>query len=198
MGHHYSNPTNHFWWCLHRSGFTDTQIPPQEDFSLPDVFSLGLTNLVDRPTAEQTELSNGEQLASVPGFLAKIARYRPRTVCFVGLSIAKVVETSLKVERSGKTWGLRPYKMVHPSSSTFAETLFFATPSTSGLVTHFQRPEKARIFGELKQLVENLKTGSVSTEGMRVIQPQHLAQTPELDLESHTLLRFSPPIKDEE
>jgi len=96
------------------------------------------------------------------------------------LSIAKVVDTSLKVALSPgtKSWGLRPYKMVHPSDSTFAETLFFAAPSTSGLVTQFQRPDKARIFGELRQLVEDMKAGTLSTTGMMVIQPHQIAKTP--------------------
>ncbi|KAJ7741534.1 uracil-DNA glycosylase-like protein [Mycena maculata] len=201
MGHHFGNPSNHFWWCLHHSGFTDTQLPPQEDSNLPDRFSLGLTNLVDRPTSEQTELSKKEQLASVPFFLAKIARYRPRIVCFVGLSIAKVVESSLNVTLSDstKSWGLRPYKMVHPSSSTFADTLFFAAPSTSGLVTHFQRPQKARIFGELRQMVEDLKAGRMTTVGMTVIRPEQIAQSPDpFPASSHTLLNLTQPTKVEE
>ncbi|KAJ7125479.1 DNA glycosylase [Mycena crocata] len=180
IGHHFGSPHNHFWWCLHRSGFTSAQLPPQEDFNLPDRFSLGLTNLVDRPTSEQMELSAKEQLEGVPFFLAKIARYRPRIVCFVGLGIAKVVEASLKVTLNSntKSWGLRPYKMVHPGSSTFPETLFFAAPSTSGLVTQFQRPDKARIFGEVREIVDNMKAGNgISTTEMTVIQPHQIADT---------------------
>ncbi|KAJ6496986.1 uracil-DNA glycosylase-like protein [Mycena vitilis] len=184
IGHHFGNPSNHFWWCLHNSGFTPSQLPPQEDFLLPDRFSLGLTNLVDRPTTEQVELSSSEQLASVPQFLAKIARYRPRVVCFVGLSIARVVDASLNVtmDSGAKSWGLRPYKMVHRSPSAFAETLFFASPSTSGLVTQFKRPDKARIFGELRQIVENMKAGdaSISAAVTVVIQPDQIAFSPEL------------------
>ncbi|KAJ7109501.1 uracil-DNA glycosylase-like protein [Mycena epipterygia] len=189
IGHHFGNPSNHFWWCLHHSGFTETQISPQEDFNLPDRFSLGLTNLVDRPTTEQTELSRKEQLAGVPFFLAKIARYRPRIVCFVGLAIARVVETRLNVTLASdaKSWGLRPYKMIHPSSSTFTETLFFAAPSTSGLVTHFQRPEKARIFGELRQIVENLKLGNLNTARMTVIRQEQIAQPSELGSSSRVV-----------
>ncbi|KAJ7449934.1 uracil-DNA glycosylase-like protein [Mycena latifolia] len=192
IGHHFGNPSNHFWWCLHHSGFTDTQLPPTEDFNLPDRFSLGLTNLVDRPTTEQTELSGKEQLAGVPFFLAKMARYRPRIVCFVGLGIAKVVESSLNVASSSatKSWGLRPYKMVHPNPSAFTETLFFAAPSTSGLVTQFQRPEKARIFSELRKIVENLKGGNLSTTQMTVIQSQHIAQIPEPSATWGMLLSF--------
>ncbi|KAJ7509998.1 hypothetical protein B0H11DRAFT_1957130 [Mycena galericulata] len=207
MGHHFGNPSNHFWWCerfdlhrglltkvldrcLHRSGFTDTQLPPQEDFNLPDRFSLGLVSCSHR--AFQMELSSGEQLASVPSFLAKIARFRPRIVCFVGLSIAKVVDSSLNVTLSSgtKSWGLRPYKMVHSSSSTIAETLFFAAPSTSGLVTQFQRPEKARIFGELRQIVEKLKAGMTLIRSVETSDP--------FAASSHTLTGDAQPVKIEE
>ncbi|KAJ7271902.1 uracil-DNA glycosylase-like protein [Mycena haematopus] len=178
IGHHFGNPSNHFWWCLHQSGFTDTKLPPQEDHTLPDLFSIGLTDLVDRPTTEQMELSASEQLAGVPVFLAKIARFRPAIVCFVGLGIAKVVDTSLKVTLSSdaKSWGLRPYKMVHQNPSKFSETLFFAAVSTSGLVTQFQRPKKAEIFGKVRQLVQDLKAGTICTKDMTVIQPHQIAQ----------------------
>ncbi|KAJ6623526.1 hypothetical protein B0H10DRAFT_799546 [Mycena sp. CBHHK59/15] len=72
--------------------------------------------------------------------------------------------------------------MVHPAFSTFPETLFFAAPSTSGLVTQFQRPEKARIFAEMRTVVENLKVGSLSTSGMTAISPPpQLAQDPFLE-----------------
>ncbi|CCL98052.1 uncharacterized protein FIBRA_00046 [Fibroporia radiculosa] len=96
-GHHYANPTNHFWRCLHRSG-TDNDtgpgltpaeqaLPPSEDHTLPERFNLGMTNIVDRPSAEANELSPAEMRAGVPVLLSKITRFRPRIVCFVGRSI---------------------------------------------------------------------------------------------------------------
>ncbi|KAJ7063406.1 uracil-DNA glycosylase-like protein [Mycena amicta] len=198
-GHHYGSPSNHFWWCLHNAGFTDTQLSPEEDWTLPDRFSLGLTNLVDRPTAEHTELSAAEQLESVPVLLAKTASYRPCLVVFVGIGIARAVETKLGVTHNGsQSWGIRSYKMVHATPSAFAETIFFAAPSTSGLVTHFQRPEKARIMGEARRLVDDLKAGRVSTVHMSVIQPHQIAQAPHLDLDSPSLLKLSPTVKEEE
>ncbi|KAF7363546.1 UDG domain-containing protein [Mycena sanguinolenta] len=202
IGHHFGNPSNHFWWCLHQSGFTDTKLLPEEDYTLPDSLGLGLTNLVDRPTSEEAELSAAEQLASVPGFLAKVARFRPGIVCFVGLKIAKVLDKSLKVTLSSdaKSWGLRPYKMVHQVPSKFSETLFFAAPSTSGLVTQFQRPKKAEIFGEVRQLVQDLKAGTVCTKDMTVIQPHQIAQVAQAKIEdpfdSRELLSF-PKVEEE-
>lgn len=95
-GHHFCNPTNHFYRCLHASGFTPTRIPPTEDHTLPERFNLGLTNLVERPSSEAGELSPAEMAASVPALLAKIARMRPRIVCFVGMGIARVVLRALR------------------------------------------------------------------------------------------------------
>ncbi|KAF7305046.1 UDG domain-containing protein [Mycena kentingensis (nom. inval.)] len=200
-GCHYGNPSNHFWWCLHNSGFTDTQISPKNDFTLPERFSLGLTNLVDRPTAQQSELSAQEQLDSAPVFLGKIAHYRPCIVFYTGLSIAKAVETKLGITHTGtQSWGLRQYKIVHSNPSLFGETLFFAAPSTSGLVTHFKRPEKARIFGEARQLVADIKAGRISTAGMYTVKSSQITAftVPQLNLETPTPLRLSPDVKDGE
>ncbi|CAL1708129.1 unnamed protein product [Somion occarium] len=90
VGHHFANPTNHFWRCLHRSELTDRLLPAAEDFTLPQAYNLGLTNLVDRPSAEQAELSKQDMIFGVPVLLSKIARFRPRIITFVGKGIWEV------------------------------------------------------------------------------------------------------------
>ncbi|KAI9444042.1 hypothetical protein H4582DRAFT_1918883 [Lactarius indigo] len=95
-GHHYANPTNHFWGCLYLSGFTQRLLLPSEDFTLPERYNLGLINLVDRPSTSQAELSAQEMANSVPALLTKIARFRPRVVCFIGKGIWLHVERALK------------------------------------------------------------------------------------------------------
>ncbi|KAH9047471.1 hypothetical protein EDB83DRAFT_2403295 [Lactarius deliciosus] len=97
-GHHYANPTNHFWHCLHLSGFTQRLLHPSEDFTLPERYNLGLVNLVDRPSTSQAELSAQEMASSVPALLTKIARFRPRVVCFIGKGIWQHVERALKLK----------------------------------------------------------------------------------------------------
>jgi len=79
--------------------------------------------------------------------------------------------------------------MVHQNPSKFGETLFYAAISTSGLVTQFQRPKKAEIFGKVRQLVQDLKAGNVCTADMTVIQPHQIAQAP--DPFDSQLLSFS-------
>ncbi|OBZ71815.1 G/T mismatch-specific thymine DNA glycosylase [Grifola frondosa] len=87
VGHHFAGPTNHFWRCLAQSNLTDRVLLPSEDFTLPDAYNLGVTNLVDKPTAEQAEIHPSDFTAGVPVLLRKIARFHPRIVCFVGKGI---------------------------------------------------------------------------------------------------------------
>lgn len=76
---------------------------------------------------------------SVPSFLAKVARYRPRIVCFVGMGIWRIVEKVIvktaslgehspqvqgrspskgKSKKSNtSSVGLQPYKLVHDVDS---------------------------------------------------------------------------------
>ncbi|KAL4073597.1 uracil-DNA glycosylase-like protein [Scleroderma citrinum] len=191
-GHHFANPTNHFWHCLHRSGLTSTLLPPSEDYSLPDRYNLGLTNIVDRPSTEAAELSKSEIKASIPAFLRKISRHKPRFVCFVGMGIWEVVQSTLsrmalssdtadgnkKANRKQKESGLslQPYKLVHPSQELsdhtdgiVSETLIFVVPSTSGRVVRYQLTDKIAFFAELRAL---LHKPDVNTEDMFLIRTE--------------------------
>lgn len=86
-GAHFAHPTNHFWPCLHASGFTDERMSPEHSFLLPDKYHIGITNLTDRPSTEAGELSRREQHDNASVLLQRIVKYRPRIVCFLGLGI---------------------------------------------------------------------------------------------------------------
>ncbi|QRW18050.1 major facilitator superfamily transporter [Rhizoctonia solani] len=104
-GHHFANPLNGFWRCLHQGGLTDALIPPSEDHTLPERFRLGIvnqTNLVDRPSAEMMELSMAERRAAVPGFLQKVHKWRPKIVCMVGKGIWEDVFAYIAKASKGK------------------------------------------------------------------------------------------------
>ncbi len=86
-----------FWKMLHQSGFTpDRLYSPSEDYTLPQIHRIGLTNLVDRVTSEQAELSNLEMKLSVPVFLEKVERWKPVAVVMVGKKIWDNTEAVLK------------------------------------------------------------------------------------------------------
>ncbi|KZV82090.1 DNA glycosylase [Exidia glandulosa HHB12029] len=103
-GAHYAHPTNLFWRGLSSSGLTSRLVPPCEEAILPVEFSLGLTDMVDRPTSDATELSKADFHAGVPKLLAKLAFYRPRIVCLVGKCIwDRLYETFIGWTRAGTT-----------------------------------------------------------------------------------------------
>lgn len=85
---------------------------------------------------QAAELSPAEMVEAVPAFLAKVSKYRPRIVCFVGMGIWRTVEKALvklkvsnanpgnsmvvspikskgKQKSSTAAIGLQPYKLVH-------------------------------------------------------------------------------------
>ncbi|KAG2340241.1 DNA glycosylase [Suillus weaverae] len=197
-GHHFAHPSNHFWKCLHQSGFTPRLLPPSEDSSLPKTFNIGLTDLVDRPSTEASELSSSERVSSVPILLSKLALHRPRFLCLVGISNWEILQKALlqmttrpskasgspsasKASRaSAKNIGLQPFKLCYsaiagPVSDTSAninETLLFVVPSTSGLVTQYQLPAKVKFFAQLKSLIDQ-PLSELDTSEMKCIAVPH-------------------------
>ncbi|KAG1730319.1 uracil-DNA glycosylase-like protein [Suillus lakei] len=194
-GHHFAHPSNHFWKCLHRSGFTSRLLPASEDSSLPETFNIGLTDLVDRPSTEASELSSSERASSVPILLSKLALHRPRFLCLVGISNWEILEKALlqmstgsskaskpsKASRaSAKNVGLQPFKLCYSvianslsdTSANISETLVFVVPSTSGLVTQYQLPAKVKFFAQLKSLVDQ-PPSELDTSEMKCIAVPH-------------------------
>ncbi|KZT37867.1 DNA glycosylase [Sistotremastrum suecicum HHB10207 ss-3] len=193
-GHHFANPTNHFWKCLHRSGLTTELVPPEQDFTLPERFSLGLTNLVERPSSSESELYVTEMADSIPAFLAKITKYRPKILCIVGVGIWRVIEKNIKnnslkgirlelpkmnggdaskASPKGKKkvkdddLALRPCVLVYHSEKEIeSRTLIFVSPSTSGLVTSHQLPDKVVIFSSLRDVLIKCKCGEIDMAPM--------------------------------
>ncbi|KZS97374.1 DNA glycosylase [Sistotremastrum niveocremeum HHB9708] len=96
-GHHFSKSSNSFWKCLRDSGLTPgTLIPPDQDYTLPERYRYGLTNVVERPSTSESELSASEKAACVIPCLTKIMRYRPKILCILGIGIWQVIEKQLK------------------------------------------------------------------------------------------------------
>ncbi|KAI9846626.1 MAG: hypothetical protein M1838_001225 [Thelocarpon superellum] len=86
-GHAYAHPSNLFWKLLYSSGITPRQCKPEEDQDMPALYMLGFTNIVARPTKDQSELSKAEMDARVVVLEEKIARWKPEAVCIVGKGI---------------------------------------------------------------------------------------------------------------
>src|SRR5260221_2575192 len=83
-GHHFARPGNRFWPALHGAGFSGRLLHPSEQRELlRDGY--GITNLVNRATATADEVAPTEFAAGRKRLAAKVRRYRPRVVAFLGV-----------------------------------------------------------------------------------------------------------------
>src|SRR5437867_302042 len=84
VGHHFARPGNRFWTVLQRSGFTERVLSPAEERKLLRR-RFGITNLVNRATASADELDVDALRRGARRVQAKVRRFRPRVVAFVGM-----------------------------------------------------------------------------------------------------------------
>lgn len=135
-GHHFARPGNRFWPALHLAGFTPTQLHPSQQAELLRL-GWGITNLVNRGTAAADELSPEEFVAGRKRLAAKVRRYRPKTVAFLGVGAychafsCKQAKVGLQKER-------------------FEGAAVWLLPNPSGLNANYQLPALVAAFAELR------------------------------------------------
>jgi len=99
IGRHFGRPGNRFWPALHGGGFTPRLFSPFESSLLLDL-KFGITNIVERATARADELSGNELRAGGQRLQAKVKRWRPTVVAFVGIGPYRIV-SGIKDARVG-------------------------------------------------------------------------------------------------
>lgn len=162
-GHAYAHPSNLFWKLMHSSGVTPRLVPYWEDKRMPEEYSLGLTNIVERPSRNGGELSKAEMDEGVSALEEKTRSCRAEVVCFVGKSIWE----SVWRVRKGKGITKAEFKYGwQDESENFAPidegeggekwpgAKVFVSSSTSGLAATLSPAEKERIWRELGVYVE--------------------------------------------
>jgi TDG/mug DNA glycosylase family protein len=135
-GFHFARPGNRFWPALHAAGFTPRLFRPSENQRLLEL-GYGLTNLVNRGTAAADGLSPAELVTGGRKLAAKVRRYRPRAVAFVGLGAYRTA-----FGRPKATLGLQPEPLEG------AEV--WVLPSPSGLNANYQLPALVQLFQALR------------------------------------------------
>src|ERR1044072_2079234 len=90
IGRHFGRPGNRFWPALHGGGFTPRLFSPFESSLLLD-HNFGITNVVERATARADELTSDELRAGGRRLEAKVKRWRPTVVAFVGIGPYRIV-----------------------------------------------------------------------------------------------------------
>jgi TDG/mug DNA glycosylase family protein len=136
-GHHFARPGNRFWPALHAAGFTPRLLHPSEQRELLKA-GFGITNLVNRGTATADELHPAEFAAGRTRLAAKVRRYRPRTVAFLGVG-AYCQAFSLRQAPIGS------------QRQTFEGAEVWVLPNPSGLNANYQLPALVKLFRSLWQ-----------------------------------------------
>src|SRR6476660_9485856 len=99
IGRHFGRPGNRFWTALYEGGLTPRLFSPFENSLLLDL-KLGITNVAGRATARADELTDDELRAGGRRLEAKVRRWRPTVVAFVGIGSYRIV-SGIKDARVG-------------------------------------------------------------------------------------------------
>ena len=137
VGHHFARPGNRFWKALHLGGLTPRLLAPDEEDALL-ALGLGITNLVERATAGAADLGAGELRAGAARLAAKAAATRPRVVAVLGVG-------------AYRTAFARPTAIVGPLPDEIGGSAAWLLPNPSGLNAHYQLPDLAEAFAELRR-----------------------------------------------
>ena len=134
-GFHFARPGNRFWPALQAAGFTPRLFHPSENRKLLEL-GYGLTNLVNRATASADELFHEEFLRGGKRLRAKLRRFQPHAVAFVGMGAYRAA-----FGRPTATLGLQPERL--------EGARVWVLPSPSGLNANYQLPALIKMFREL-------------------------------------------------
>src|SRR6476469_8560338 len=99
IGHHFGRPGNRFWPALYGGGFTPRLFSPFEESLLLEL-NYGITNVVERAPARADELTDDELRAGGKRLEAKVKRWRPTVVAFVGIGPYRII-SGIKDARVG-------------------------------------------------------------------------------------------------
>ncbi|EAW06960.1 uracil DNA glycosylase superfamily protein [Aspergillus clavatus NRRL 1] len=176
-GFAYAHPSNLFWKLLHWSGITPIRHPPCDTYRLPELYNIGNTNIVERPTRDASMLSRAEMLAGVPVLEAKVAAQRPEAVCLVGKSIWEAVWRARKGRAICKEefrYGWQEEGENMGRGNGWEGARVFVATTTSGLAAGMSTAEKQAVWDELGQWVVERR------EAARALQSQLPGQTTDL------------------
>ena len=135
-GHNFSNRSNRFWPVLHRAGFTSERLAPQDEQRLLD-FGCGITAVVRRPTRRAEEIAADEYRQARRGFEARMRRYAPRALAFLGKSAF-----SAMMDQPQVAWGQQ--------RTDVAGAMVWVLPNPSGLNRSFTIDALVRAYAELR------------------------------------------------
>jgi double-stranded uracil-DNA glycosylase len=137
-GHHFAGYSNRFWKLLFDSRLVPEPIDWLSDDRLPD-WGFGITNLVARETPGIDTLSRQECIAAIELLRAKVRRFTPEIVAFVGVSLYRWI------------FDVKGAVVLGPQRVTFEGAQVFVLPNPSGRNANFTYAEMLAAFRKLRR-----------------------------------------------
>ena len=147
-GHHFAGHSNRFWKLLFESKLVSEPLTHQDDWRLPD-WGLGLTNIIQRPSAGVGTLKPQEYTAGRKRLGAAVTRYRPYTVALLGVTIYRTLFSEYRTGRI--SLGLQ--------DETLAGRPVFVLPNPSGRNAHYSYQTMLTAFRALRDTTDMLVQG---------------------------------------
>lgn len=139
IGHHFAGHSNRFWKLLFESKLTPEPFTYQDDWRLPD-WGLGLTNIIQRPSAGVDVLKPREYVAGKKRLIATARHYRPHTVALLGVTIYRALFPEYRTGRV--SLGFQDQRL--------ARRPIFVLPNPSGRNAHYSYRTMLKAFRALR------------------------------------------------
>lgn len=139
-GFHFAKPGNRFWKALFLGGFTGRILHPSEEHELLEN-GCGITSFCKRTTARADELTVEEYIAGGKLIIKKIEKYKPRFLAVLGIGAFRTAFN-------------RPKAKLGLQTETIGATRVWLLPNPSGLNAHYQLPDLAKLFAELRDEIK--------------------------------------------
>jgi double-stranded uracil-DNA glycosylase len=137
-GHHFAGYSNRFWKLLFDSRLVPEPIDGRADDRLPE-WGFGITNLVARETPGIDTLSREECTAGIELLRAKVRRFKPEIVAFVGVSLYRWI------------FNVKDAVVLGSQRVTFEGADVFVLPNPSGRNANFTYAEMLTAFRKLRR-----------------------------------------------
>jgi TDG/mug DNA glycosylase family protein len=154
-GHHFAGYSNRFWKLLFESKLAPEPLTHQDDWRLPD-WGLGLTNIIQRPSAGIDALKPSEYATGRKRLVAIVQRYHPNVVALLGVTIYRTLFPDTRGQRM--SLGLQPAQL--------AGVPVFVLPNPSGRNAHYSYRAMLTAFRALRSVTkkpaQSLTNGKIS------------------------------------
>jgi len=152
--HYFARSTSRFWPAFSKSrlsrkmrqGLGTEILRPEHDIQLLR-FGFGITDIVKKPSANASGLTPSDFVYWAPQLLNKLRHYRPRAVCFHGLTAYRpFVKLVLNQPKATPALGAQ--------SDTIGKTRIFVAPNPSPANAHFTLQDQAVWYDRVAEFLQ--------------------------------------------